>query len=275
MKDYLKYTKSVIHNIRKQYNDYLPSECVFHFNEPCFTLLNTFNVKRFHCLYINSANNWKSYSITKSCDIPEHFYDMIKLKEIFGNEYVLPFVGHFREYTGYTIGMFQQDIELYPPTKITRGQLKETIYTFILFLCATCYRLGGSTPNINKFQFVYTTHHPVLCNIGSENARYRERVSGYKEHFNKKKWLRFMTRKTIRDIIRYARITFPHYFLKKKQNRCILKDDENDKFDSESHALICQSEKKSLVQVLKEFQNLIPNTDIKKNTIDQWIAEKR
>lgn len=263
--------KSIIRHIERQNNNFSVSQCVFHFNKPCFTMLNNFNPTRFHCLYANQSANWKSYTILKSCDIPEHFYDLIVIHKLLSTDYVLPFASHFRESSGYTIGMFQQDIKLYPPTKIDHSVFKETVYTFLVFLCVVCHRLGGSTPNIKYFSFMYTESHPVLCDIGSINADNRERLALGQEHFNKKKWTRFIRRKTIRDVIRYARVVFPHFFQKKKVGKCcILREDCEEYFDTETHKLICQSDKKSLLQVIRENCHLMPNSNIRL-IINQWI----
>lgn len=268
-----KVTQSIIRHIKDQYSTYLSSECVFHFNKRCFTLLNANNSERYHCLYAYTSSLWKSYSeITKSCDIPEHFYDLIELNQLMGSEYVLPFVHHFRESSGYTIGLYKQDPDLYPPTQITRDKFKETFYAYIIFLCAVCQRLGGKAPNIKSFSFMYTHFHPVLCDIDVTNADGRERLGQREHYFNEKKWNRFMTRKTIRDVIRYTRIVFPLYFKKKsKENCCILRDESDDKFDGETHNLVCKRNKKSLIEVIQEFKHLMPNSQVRLNVIEKWL----
>lgn len=264
--------KSILRHIQQQNDHFSASSCVFHFNQPCFTLLNNFDQQRFHCLYANRSVLWRAYSITKSCDIPEHFYDLILLQQQLGSQYVLPFAGHFRESSGYTIGMFRQPIDLYPPSKIQRAAFKETVYALIVFLCGVCHRLGGSTPNMKHFIFVYAVDHPVLCDIGSANADKRERLSHNEEYFNKKKWSRFMRRKTTRDVIRYMRVVFPGYFQKKRVGRrCILNETEEECFDHETHRLVCQSEKKCLLEVIAEFIHLMPNSEVKCRVIESWI----
>lgn len=263
--------KSILRHIDNV--QYAASQCPFHFNMPCFILLNNFNEKRFHCLYANNATVWKSYSVTKSCDVPEHFYDMIELKTMLGREYVLPFAGHFRESSGYTIGMFRFDVDLYPPPKIERVAFKETAYAMIVFLCAVCRRMGGVTPSMKYFSFVYTSNHPVLCDIGIQNTNIRERLVHREEHFNEKKWTRFMRHKTIRDVVRYLRIQFPLYFQKKKKGmRCIL-DETEACFDGETHRLICRSDKSSLEKLLVDFCHLMPNVHVRRNVIEPWLRD--
>lgn len=122
---------------------------------------------------------------------------------------------------------------------------------------------------------MYSQRHPVLCDIGRNNAENRERLGCREEHFNRKKWLRFLRRKTLRDVIRYLRVVFPLYFQKKKKNkRCILNEPgDEDTFDLETHELICQSEKKSLLQILKEYRHLMPDDTIKTQVIDTWLDD--
>ena len=263
--------KSIIKHINKQNPEYSASSCVFHFNKPCLTLFNNFNFERFHCLFSNHAIRWISYSITKSCDIPEHFYDLKLLNEILGDKYVLPFAGHFREETGYTIGMFRQYIGLYPPHIIDRSDFAETVFTMIVFFIAVCHRLGGNTPNIKYFSVLYTRDHPVLCDIGSQNVEIRERLSDRTEHFNKKKWKRFMRRKTHRRIIQYLKSYFPKFFQKKKTGKiCILNELETT-FSDETHQLICKSEKHSLLNIIKKFKHLLPNRNLSCGLLMDWI----
>ncbi|GIY73876.1 uncharacterized protein CEXT_54971 [Caerostris extrusa] len=240
--------------------------------KPCFILLNNFNHERFHCLFTNQSTLWKSYSVTKSCDIPEHFYDLIELSKLLGTDYVLPFTGHFRESSGYTIGMYRQTVDLYPASRIDRTVFKYTVYAMIVFLCVISHRLGGTTPNMKLFSFVYTNTHPVLCDIGAYNAEVRERLSHRAEHFNDKKWSRFMTRKTIRDVVRYLRIIFPTFFQKKKTaKRCVLNEPDEEGFDDETHRLVCQSDQKSLIQVLAEYSHLMPRETIQTGLIQTWV----
>lgn len=265
--------KNVIRHINKENPDFTATQCAFHFDKPCFILLNNFNHERFHCLFAKDSNVWRSYSITKSCDIPEHFYDLIQLRNSLGDEYVLKFAGHLRESSGYCVGMFRQPIDSYPPSKLSREFFKETAYATIVFLCSVCHRLGGSTPNIKLFGFLFTPRHPILTDIGSNNSDIRERVSNRIEHFNEKKWKRFMQRKTTRDVIRYLKLIFPNFFQKRK-NGCMLSENGGEEvFDDETHNLICKSVTKSLVQVLFDFQNLMPDEHIRNNIIGRWIKD--
>lgn len=264
--------KSLVRHINNDNNYFVTNRCSYHFDRPCLELCNFHEEKKYHCLYANHSMCWKSYSEdTQSCDIPEHFNDMIQLARELGNEYVLPFAGHFREMSGYTIGKFRLDVFLYPPNKIERHVFKETVFTMVVFLSAVCYRLGGATPNLKHFSFVYSQCHPVLCDIGSQNADGRERLSHQREHFNDKKWSRFMCRKTIRDVIRYLRVVFPLYFQKKKKGmRCVLQEKEAC-FDQETHELVCQSEGLSIVQVLSRYKHLIPSAVVRRDVIEEWI----
>lgn len=262
--------KSIIRHIENVH--YAASQCPFHFDKPCFMILNNFDYGRFHCLYANQSIVWKSVSINSSCDVPEHFYDLHQLSKLLGTEYVLPLSGYFRESSGYTVGMFRQPVELYSPNRIKRENFKETVYAFVLFLCAVGHQLGGNTPNIKHFSFLYTNTHPVLCDIGSFNVDNRERLSNRKEHFNEKKWVRFMCRKTTRDVIRYLRIVFPTFFQKKKEGKhCILNETDEECFDSETHNLVCRSNEKSLALVLQDYMHLMPNESIRTCVIQKWI----
>lgn len=264
--------KNVIKNVNEQNDHFSGSQCIFHFNQPCFILLNSANLNRYHCIFSNSSMRWRSYTLSNSCDIPEHFYDLILLHKQLGSEYVLPFAGHFRESSGYTVGEYQLGINLYSPTKISQCAFKETVYAMIMFLCAICQRLGGNTPKINQCSFIYTAYHPVLCNIGESNAKMRERLFCREEYFNEKKWKRFLLRKTMRDVIRYLRIVFPHYFQKKKAGKKCILNEKEDSFDPETHQLVCQSDKKSLLEVLRDFKCLMPNSFVRDNIIQQWIS---
>ncbi|GBN19722.1 hypothetical protein AVEN_261799-1 [Araneus ventricosus] len=263
--------KSIIRHIDNA--SFTATECEIHPRKPCFLLLNNFNHERFHCLYGNRSTVWRSYTIDKSCDIPEHYYEMIEMHKLLGTEYVLPFSGHFRESSGYTIGMFHQRVPLYPPRIIERNVLKETAYALIVFQCATSYQLGGSVPNLKDFLFLYTRNHPVLCDMGSHNVDLRVRLKEFKPHFDEKKFRRFMQKKTLRDVIRYLKLEFKLYFnqKKKKGKRCILNEPDDEGFDTETHQLLCQSTKKSLIQVLEDFCHLMPNHHIRNNVVGEWM----
>lgn len=263
--------KSIMHHIQQNNKNFIATECSLHFNKPCFIILNNFDENRYHCLYSNYSVQWLPISITKSCDVPELYVDLIKLYNLLGAEYVLPFSAYFRESSGYTIGMFKMSMHLYHANNIKRAVFKETVYAFIVFFCAISHRLGGSVPNMKHFSFMYTHNHPVLCDIGNVNVENRERLRFRNEHFNKKKWNRLMRHKTTRDVIRYLKIYFPNFLQKKKKNKqCVLNDDEP--FDDETHNLICKSSRKNLLEVIKEFKHLIPERIIS-NVIDCWIED--
>lgn len=261
-------TQTLIRHIERQYVSYAPTECIFHMKKPCLTLLNNFNHERFHCLYSIKSSIWRSYTITKSCDIPDHFYDMILLNRKLGDDYVLPFASHFRESSGYTVGMFRQNIDLYTPVIIDRGMFKRTVFTMIVLFVAVCHRMGGVTPNIKYFSFAYTREHPVLCDIGGENSDKKEIING-KEYFNRKKWIKFLRKKKTVDIIRYLKRYYPNYFQKKKPGcRCILNELDFG-FDDETHQLVCGN--MYLIDVLLQFKHLIPNLTIQDYIINKWI----
>ncbi|KAG8156214.1 hypothetical protein JTE90_011124 [Oedothorax gibbosus] len=254
--------------------EYHATECRIHARKACFLIVNNDNESRFHCLCTNHSTVWKSIpSSHHSCDLPEHFYEMIEMEKWLGSEYVLPFWQCFRERSGYTVGMFYQPVELYAPRIIERAALKETAYALIVFFCAVCYQLGGHVPDMKRFLFLYTSRHPVLCDMGSYNVEKRERLVHHEPHLNVKKWHRVMQKKTIRDVLRYLKLEFQLYFKQKKKRgqRCIL-DETNECFDTETHQLLCQSQQKSLVQVLKEFQHLMPQRVIRQETIGEWIS---
>lgn len=252
--------------------NFTASQCEIHPRKPCLLLLNNFNHDRFHCLYANRSTVWMPYTISKSCELPEHFYEMIEIHKRFGTEYVLPFSGCFRESSGYTIGMFHQPIQLYAPRKIQHHTLKETAYAMLVFFCAVCHQLGGTIPDLKQFLFLYTDRHPVLCDMGSYNVENRVRLKGYQPHLNEKKWRRVMQKKTMRDVIRYLKVEFKLFFQhkKKKGTRCIL-DEPNECFDAETHELLCQSQQMSLIQALKKFCHLMPNDHIRNNIVGEWI----
>lgn len=264
--------KSLVRHINEQNPNYAATRCPYHFHKACLTILNNRNQERFHCLFANSSVIWRAYSASKSCDIPEHFYDMLQLTKLLGREYVLPFSGHFRESTGYCIGMFRQPAEAYPPSIVKRSMFKETLYATIVFLCAVCHRLGGVTPNIKHFSFLFTESHPILADIGSVNAESRERISTRVEHFNAKKWKKFLQNKTTRDVIRYMRVLFPNFF-QKKRNGCVLADGDDEVFDDETHQLVCKCSANNLADILFRFRHLMPDHNIRHNVVRQWIMD--
>lgn len=277
----MKRTKTKIHSeervesiIRHITNpNFTATECCNHPRRSCFLLLNNYDHRRFHCLYAKHSLVWKSYTIDNSCNIPEHFYEMIMIYQLLGNEYVLPWAGHFREYSGYTVGQFHQTIHLYPPRKIKHECLKETAYCMLVIFCAVCRQLGGMVPDLKEFSFLYTEHHPVLCDIGSDNVEKRIRISRNQPYLSKKKWKRVLLSKKMNRLIQYMKVELQPFFnqKKKKGRRCVLNETE-ECFDTETHQLMCQSKDKPLVQVLEEFSHLMPNTWIRENVIKEWTS---
>ena len=262
--------QSIIRHIKKQYSDYSPSECIFHTNKPCLTLLNNFDTERFHCLFANQSVIWRSYSITNSCDLPDHVYDLILLNRLLGSEYVLPFASFFRESSGYTVAMFRQQTELYTPIVINRQAFKVMIYALLVIFISVGHRFGGSTPDIKYFSFAFTRDHPVLCDIGGMNAEKKELIDG-KENFNRKKWIKFLRRKKTISILRYLKLYYPNYFQKKKKGtRCILYEVENRAFDDETHQLVCHD--LFLIEALENFKHLMPDRKIREELIPEWIS---
>lgn len=252
------------------------SRCPWHFEKPCFLILNNFDSKRFHCLYGNQSIQWKPYGILEtSCDIPEHFYDLIKLREgDLGKKYTLKFATHFRERSGYTIGLFHMDREMYGPPIVKSQSFKETFYTFLVIFCALCKRFGGNVPNLKICTFLYTHTHPVITDGGATNSEKRERI-GNGEYLNVKKWSRFLKRKTTRDVVRYVRLYHPQFFKKKARrgSKCILV--EGDSLDAETHDLICKSSKMPLLHVLERFQHLMPDDKVREQVIGSWINDHK
>lgn len=263
---------SIIRHIKQQYPDYAPDRCLFHSsNRACLTLLNSFNSERFHCLFANSSPFWRSYSVTKSCDLPDHFYDLIELNRLLGDRYVLPFASQFRESSGYTVAMYRQTVGLHRPQIIDRQNFKRTVFGLIVLYVAVCYTLGGVPPDIKHFSFVYTTEHPVLCDFGGPNAEKKYRVDG-KVRFNRKRWVKFLRRKKCDKFIRYLKIYFPKYFQKKKKGRrCILKEDEEGvAFDHVTHKLVCQN--MTLFDILQTFPELTSDSlTIRYTLIPEWL----
>ncbi|KAG8173841.1 hypothetical protein JTE90_016330 [Oedothorax gibbosus] len=115
---------------------YTATECTIHPRKPCLLILNNFNHHRYHCLYANKSIVWKSYTVSKSCDLPEHFYKLMDMHKQFGNTYVLNFTGAFRDTLGYTLGLFHLPSQLYAPRKIEPHVFKETAYAILVFFCA-------------------------------------------------------------------------------------------------------------------------------------------
>lgn len=252
--------------------EYHATECRHHYHKACFLIVNNDNEYRYHCLCTNYSSVWKALPTSHSCDVPEHFYEMIEMHKMLGSEYVLPFSQCFRERSGYTVGMFFQPVDVYPPRIIEHDMLKETAYALLVLFCAACHRLGGHVPDLKKFLFLYTPRHPVLCDIGSHNVDKRERLVDRKPHLNVKKWNRMLHKKTIRDVVRYLKLEFQPFFKPKlkKGERCILNETVKG-FDTETHRLLCQSNQKNVIGVLKEFRHLMPNRLIRTEVIDPWV----
>lgn len=178
---------------------------------------------------------------------------------------MLPFAGHFRESSGYTIGMFLQKTHLYSPAVVERPAFKKIVMETIVLFVAVCHRLGGVTPDIKHFSFAYTKERPVLCDIGGANSDKKELKRG-EETFDRKKWNRFLKRKRILCVIRYLKAYFPRYFQKKKKGkRCILNEEDDVAFDDETHKLVCGNP--FLVDALRQFSHLTSNQAL----IEQWI----
>lgn len=253
--------------------NFTATECYNHPRRPCFLLLNNYDYRRFHCLYAKHSLVWKSYTIDDSCTIPEHFYEMIMIHKVLGNEYVLPWAGHFREYSGYTIGQFHQTIDLYPPRHLKAIHLKEAAYCMLVFFCAVSHQLGGIVPDLKDFLFLYTDHHPVLCDMGSDNVEKRIRLSRNQPYLNKKKWRRVLMSRKMGRLIQFMKAELQHFFnqKKKKGKRCVLNETE-ECFDTETHRLMCQSSEKSLADILNEFSHLMPNAHIRDNVIPEWTS---
>lgn len=261
--------EKIIHNIKQQFPDYAVSKCVFHTRRCCFTLLNTFNSERFHCLFADKTRIWRSYSLTESCDLPDYCYDLILLNRLLGDEYVLPFASQFREYSGFTIAMYRQDTQLYRPNIITRTTFKRMAFAMIVLYVAVCWIMGGCAPDIGQLSFVYTPEHPVLCDIGAVNSAMKQLIDG-QDRFYRKKWVKFLNRKKCDKIVRHLKSYYPNYFQKKKPGRrCILKEREGAGFDDLTHSLICQN--RNLITALHNFKELTSNQNIQNYLIPMWI----
>lgn len=246
---------SVINKIDYEY--FTTLTCPWHYREMCFII--EYNKKKYHCLYDNLVKSlrYKYYKIDKSCDIPEHYHDLILLNNKLGSNYVLPFVKHFRIPTGETIGFFEIKETVYGPCVIKEYYLLETFFTFLMLLCETCYRLGGSAPVLYDMKFVYTNTHPILVDINMNNALKRNQ-SKTEEVFSQKKWKKFLTTKTSKEIIHYMKLVYHLYFKKKKRNNtvCILAD--NLDVDDIVHEVFCRNVKTSLYDILRKYKTCVP-----------------
>lgn len=215
----LDHKASVVDKIINPY--YIASTCPFHRHHTC--LLITFNKRNFHCLYDTFPRpiRYKFYNSSQSCDIPEHFHDLVVLHEKLGSEYVLPFVLHFRIASGETVGMFEQKYPVYGPSILKETDLAETFLTYIVLFCETCYRLGGIAPVIKHMRFLYSSSHPILVDINCTNA-IRRHKSLFEELFCQKKWRTFLTKRFPKKIIEYLKSVHPTYFKKKKRKPQIV-----------------------------------------------------
>lgn len=246
--------KSLIYNIHL--NPYFsPTPCPWHYKSYCLMLTTNHDNKRFHCLYERDASKWTFYNSSRSCDIPEYFYDLIDLNKRLGSAYVVPFSTHIRERSGYTIGLYLIGNGLYNAKIIKPAHLFETFLTFIVLLCETCHMYGGSCPALNRMKFIYTEKHPVVVDVGKENNTIREKI-GSRNMFNEKKWKRFLCKRTTKEILHYVKFSHPEFFKRKASSLCILSEKET--FDDETHNLICKSRKMNLHEILNDYKNVIP-----------------
>lgn len=263
-------TKSIMSHVAENVK-YTAFACPWHFNNACFGLTDNTNGKRYHCLYAFSSRRWKSYSFSGSCEIPDHFFDLLLLKQLLGSEYVLPFVKHIRERSGYTIGFYELKPGLYNAKILKPQHLAETFYALVFLLCAVSKRLGGHPPVLKRMYFIYTEQHPVLVDIGEANSKLKEHI-GQLECTNRKKWLRFMKKRTTLEVTRYLKLTCPQFFKKKSKahSKCILSNREY--FNDETHKLICECRKSSFADVLKNHIHLMPEEKNRK-LIEHWLDE--
>ena len=263
-------TNVIIRHVNEN-DKYNATKCPWHSERNCFFLL--YNSKKFHCLFTLESKQWFPNETTGSCDVPEEVHDLIVLHRELGDDYVLPFTFPFRERSGYAIALFELQREYYGPNSITVQNLAETYYAAVVFLCAECRRLGGAPPVFKWSTFLYADNHPVLASVGAGNSDKRNR-DGNRELFSKKKWNRFLRKKTCIVITRYFRNVRPDLFRKKfgSKNKCLLHEDGM--FNDETHRLICRSKRCSLAQVLENFIHLMKNDRIK-CIILKWIEESK
>lgn len=243
-----------MYNVKK--NPYFsPVDCPYHNDEMCLQIITNHNGKRYHCLYDRDSVKWISYNPSNSCDIPEYFYDLIVLNKKLESEYVLPFATHFREQSGFTIGLYEITNGLFNAKILKREYLFECFLTFIVILCEVCYIYGGNCPQMNRMKFIYTEKHPVLVDVGKENNTIREKI-GSSNLFNGKKWVRFLKQRTTKEIIHFVKVHHPEFFKKKCQANkvCLL----NDQFCDDTHNLICKSRKVCLKTILEIYKDKIP-----------------
>lgn len=249
---------TILDKIQNSY--YRGYKCPYHLHTNCLMIMINPSTRRFHCLYDIPAKEirYKYYDSSKSCDIPENFHDMILLHNKLGSKYVLPFVTHFRVASGETIGLFECSNPDYGGDIIKPDYLVETFLTYLVLLCESCYRLGGTAPALNKMKFIYTKYHPILVDIHIKNSVRRNR-SQLEEIFSQKKWKKFLTTRTSKEIIHCMKLIHTFYFKKKtKHNQtCILI--ENIEFDNITHDIFCKQKKTSLYDILNIYKHHVPS----------------
>lgn len=242
-----------MHNVKKHPN-FLPVDCPYHNDNLCLQII--INDKRFHCLFERDSAKWCFYNCSKSCDIPEYMYDLIELNKSLGSDYVLPFSTHFREESGFTVGLYELQNGMFTAKILKPEHLFECFLTFIVIMCQACHLYGGNCPQMNRMKFIYSKQHPVLVDVGKENCNSREKI-GNRNISNEKKWNRFLNSRTTKEIIHYVKVHHPEYFKKKSKANtvCLLSGEFND----DTHYLICKCRKMSLKNVLETFMYNIPN----------------
>ncbi|KMQ83065.1 hypothetical protein RF55_21033, partial [Lasius niger] len=248
------------------------TRCPWHLHDSCFVITDNSNLRRFHCLYTLHALYWKPYgSSNESCDLPEQFYDLISLRCTLTSEYVLPFHRQFREQNGYTVALYELRPQIYSARIIKPEHLAETFYAFVVFLCAIGLRLGGKPPVLKYVSFVYTESHPVLVNVGTKNVEDRVRI-GPLQCMNRKKWTRFLNKRTTLEITRYLKLVQPEFFKKKckANDPCVLS--ENISFSRETHRLVCHCRRNTVVSVLQDYIHLMPDPVVRRE-IQKWLLE--
>lgn len=239
----------IVHNLKKN-PLFSPADCPFHNDNQCLQITTNHNGKRYHCLYERDAPKWVSYGCSKSCDIPEYFYDLIPLE----SDHVLPFGCHYREQSGFTIGLYELKNGLYSAKILKSEHMFECFLTFVVILCEVCHLYGGNSPQMNRMKFIYAERHPVLADVGKENNAGREKI-GSRNIFSIKKWNRFLNHKTTKDVLHYVRVHHPEFFKKRATNKvCILEGT----FDDKTHALICKCRKTDIKTILETYRDDVP-----------------
>lgn len=256
----MNYLTRIIHNLKR--NPYFsPVECPFHNDNRCLLIIANNNGKRYHCLYERESHKWVPYGCGKSCDIPEYFYDLTQLDP----DYVLNFSRHYREQSGFTIGLYEIKSVAYSSKILKPEHLFECFLTFIFITCELCHLYGGGAPQMNRMKFIYTERHPILVDVGKENNSNREKI-GSRNIFSIKKWNRFLNHRTNKDVLHYVKIHHPEYFRKReKHETCML----NGTFDDKTHSLICKNTKTNLKTILETFKDDVPSITNKINKLLQ------